>query len=88
MSVAWKDDHMGTFLEIRRNHECLWNNKIDNYQKINISEKTYKTLHSELNLPHLSMNDKKLNSVALVRERTIPTERPPLVDEVSAKFCG
>jgi hypothetical protein len=26
-------------------------------------------------------------SVALVRERTIPTERPPLVDEVSANFC-
>jgi hypothetical protein len=26
----------------------------------------------------------KLNSVALVRERPIPTERPPLVGEVSA----
>ena len=30
----------------------------------------------------------KLNSVALVRERTIPTERPPPVSEVSANFCG
>jgi hypothetical protein len=29
----------------------------------------------------------KLNSVALVRERTIPTERLPLVGEVSANFC-
>ena len=28
------------------------------------------------------------NSVALVRERTIPTEQPPLVGEVSANFCG
>ena len=28
------------------------------------------------------------NSVALVRERTILTERPPPVGEVSAKFCG
>ena len=28
------------------------------------------------------------HSVALVRERTIPTERPPPVDEVSANFCG
>jgi hypothetical protein len=27
------------------------------------------------------------NSVALVRERTIPTERPPPVGEVSANFC-
>jgi len=30
----------------------------------------------------------KLNSVALVRERTIPTERPPPVGEVRANFCG
>jgi hypothetical protein len=28
------------------------------------------------------------NSVALVRDQTIPTERPPLVGEVSANFCG
>jgi len=28
------------------------------------------------------------SSVALVRERTIPTERPPPVGEVSAHFCG
>jgi hypothetical protein len=27
---------------------------------------------------------KKLNSVAVVRKRTIPTKRPPLVGEVSA----
>jgi hypothetical protein len=30
----------------------------------------------------------KLNSMILVRERTIPTERPPLVGEVIANFCG
>jgi hypothetical protein len=29
----------------------------------------------------------KLNSVAWVRERTIPTERPPVVGDVSANFC-
>jgi hypothetical protein len=34
----------------------------------------------------MSLNE-KLNSVALVRERTIPTELPPLVGEVSANFC-
>jgi hypothetical protein len=32
--------------------------------------------------------DIKLNSVAWVRERTIPTERPPLVGQVNANFCG
>jgi hypothetical protein len=26
--------------------------------------------------------------MALVRERTIPTERPPPLGEVSANFCG
>jgi hypothetical protein len=31
---------------------------------------------------------KKLNSVALVRKWTIPTERPPYVGEVSANFFG
>jgi hypothetical protein len=30
----------------------------------------------------------KINSAALVRKRTTPTERPPLVGEVSANFCG
>jgi hypothetical protein len=30
----------------------------------------------------------KTNSVARVRERTIPTERPTLVREVSANFCA
>jgi hypothetical protein len=30
----------------------------------------------------------KKNSVVLVRERIIPTQRPPLVGEVSARFCG
>jgi hypothetical protein len=29
----------------------------------------------------------KLNSVALVRERTIPTERPPLVGELVPSFA-
>jgi hypothetical protein len=30
----------------------------------------------------------KLNSVAVVRKQTIPTERPPLVGEVSSNLCG
>jgi hypothetical protein len=31
---------------------------------------------------------KIVNSVAVVRKRTIPTERPPLVVEVSVNLCG
>jgi hypothetical protein len=30
----------------------------------------------------------KLNSVALIHKRTIPTERPPIVGEVSTNVCG
>jgi hypothetical protein len=36
----------------------------------------------------LSIKNNKLNSVAVIRKRTIPTERPPLVGEVSANLCG
>jgi hypothetical protein len=31
---------------------------------------------------------KSINSVALVRERTVPTKLPPRVGEVSANVCG
>jgi hypothetical protein len=49
---------------------------------------------SKLNLPvqdlfivdSLKLKTKKINSVALVRELTIPTERSPLVSKVSAYF--
>jgi hypothetical protein len=34
------------------------------------------------------LHKKKNNSVALVRKRTIPTERPPLVGEVGANLCA
>jgi len=45
----------------------------------------YKNIHK----CYFMFNTKtKLNSVALVRTRTIPTERPPPVGEVSANFCG
>jgi hypothetical protein len=56
MSFSWKDKHMQNFLEIYRNHECLWN-KSEQYHKTNIREKAYTTLHRELNLPQLSVND-------------------------------
>ena len=49
------------------------------------AERTCKELLSDVTIcAHLPV--KKKNSVALVRERTIPTERPPLVGEVSANF--
>jgi len=36
----------------------------------------------------IERNGEYKNSVALVRTRTIPTERPPPFGEVSANFCG
>ena len=41
---------------------------------------------TEKNHKNISQYRTKLNSVALVRERTITTERPPPVGEVSANF--
>jgi hypothetical protein len=60
-------------------------------------------LSAELVLPATSANElpsshvtsllflfiaRHINFVALVRGRTIPTERTPIVGEVSANFCG
>ena len=39
-------------------------------------------------LTNMKLQISAINSVALVRTRTIPTERPPPVGEISANFCG
>jgi hypothetical protein len=45
-------------------------------------------LQARFTITVTGLNKPKLNSVAWVRERTIPTERLPLVGEVSANFSG
>jgi hypothetical protein len=47
---------------------------------------TYHAVLHYLNTNISNNTTKKLNFVLCVHERTIPTERPPLVDEVSAIF--
>jgi hypothetical protein len=54
------------------------------------------TSRALLSIPHCTKQEEggvmqtktKLNSVALVRKRTLPTGRPPLVVEVSANLYG
>jgi hypothetical protein len=50
--------------------------KSDQHGRMSEEEKYWKT-----------KTNKQTKSVALVRKRTIPTELPPLVAEVSANFC-
>jgi hypothetical protein len=38
--------------------------------------------------PYFESDKTKLNALASVREGTIPTERPQLVDEITDNFCG
>ena len=45
-----------------------------------------KAINCTKDVTRASMYWTELNSVALVRERTIPTERPQQVGEVSANF--
>jgi hypothetical protein len=47
-----------------------------------------KPVLSSLTPYHMLLQQTKLNSVAWVCERTIPTEGPQLVGEVSANFRG
>jgi hypothetical protein len=43
---------------------------------------------SAYNPDHKQVGQTNKNSAALVHKRTIPTERPPFVGEVSANFSG
>jgi hypothetical protein len=53
------------------------------------ASESHQVSHNIFHFPFLLHKLKtKLNSVALVRERTIPTERQPLVGEDSANVCG
>jgi hypothetical protein len=45
-------------------------------------------LHFQEASAYMGPQNKQTNSVVLVRKRTIPTERPPHVGEVSANFLG
>jgi hypothetical protein len=74
--------YLSTFIKFRRTcviSECwfaeLHNSPETGLDSFNIGQ--YKQIRLQ-----------KTNSVASVRERTIPTERPPLVSEISANFCG
>jgi hypothetical protein len=65
-----------------------------NFRPIWASEPVHTTVRSHASLFHSSAhyqlfqsNGQTKHSVALVRERTIPTERQPLLGEVSANFC-
>jgi hypothetical protein len=47
-----------------------------------------KVVSTENNNTSINLKDRQINSGAIVRQRTIPTERPPLVGDVSANFSG
>jgi hypothetical protein len=53
-----------------------------------LSVSCFRTPSNALFFPSYELKKTKKHSVAWVCERTIPTERPPLVENVSAKFCG
>jgi len=48
----------------------------------------FEVLSNRLPILYIVRENNEKNSVALVRTRTIPTERPPPVGEVSANFYG
>ena len=68
-------------------HNTPIHNILSTASQLSISQKALETLLEDGNVMPKHA-EAKLNSVALVRERTIPTERPPPVGEVSANFCG
>jgi hypothetical protein len=51
-------------------------------------QKTIFMCYNYSNLESVTIIFSQKYSVSLVRKLTIPTERPPLVGEVRANFCG
>jgi len=80
--LTWAPKFYGTKFHIHTTHEAKFRKQTILKPAINLS---YGINLTAINVVQYK---KKLNSVALVRTRTIPTEQPPPVGEVSANFCG
>jgi hypothetical protein len=78
-----------TLLQIEREKADL---SVQVIQLVERLEEAEGGAESQVSVTHLTSRqlkkEKNLNSVASVRKRTIPTERPPLVGEVSVNLCG
>jgi hypothetical protein len=87
-----KEEVGKTFSQPSTGNENLYENNNDNGVMSGTLCHVKKILQPKLKCIQFVTNQKctwtLTNSVALVRERTIPTERPQLVGEVSANFCG
>uniref|UniRef100_A0A6P7GUP9 Uncharacterized protein LOC114343110 isoform X2 n=1 Tax=Diabrotica virgifera virgifera TaxID=50390 RepID=A0A6P7GUP9_DIAVI len=59
MVHRWKDHETEIFLDLYKKHECLWNNKSENYKNRVSREKAINTILSELNIADLSEYDIK-----------------------------
>jgi hypothetical protein len=71
-----------TFVKMKRMY--FW---IIRKHSVRTSQKTQHISITKSNRLIVLSKKKKINSVALVRKRNIPTERPPSVGKVSANFC-
>jgi hypothetical protein len=68
--------------------QCSNPGSVTRYYILVLCCKTYKTFFESPGTELVpTKTKKKLNSMVRVRERTIPTERSPLVGEVIANFC-
>jgi hypothetical protein len=72
----------------RSNSPCTYTSPGTNFQWMYKAHPVSKVPWGRLQKQNTISWKTKLNSMVWVRERTIPTERPPLVGEVIANFCG
>lgn len=60
MVHKWKEEETPIFLDLYKNHECLWNNKSEMYKNRVLRDKAMKALLSELNIADVVETDIKL----------------------------
>jgi hypothetical protein len=71
-----------TFQHIVEKTNCMlvsWDQNAGQNREINIGNRSFENVSQ---FKYLEMTVKKKTLWPLVRERTIPTDRPPLVDEI------
>jgi hypothetical protein len=74
------------FLSLKNQYKCLGVTEVHFWLlKVKIATRVYTPRKNEY---VILQRQRYIISMARVRERTIPTERVPLIGEVSANFCG
>lgn len=66
MATKWTDNEMGLFLDLYKNHQCLWNVKEESYRNSQARTSALEEIISDMGKADLTVNDLK-NKIKNIR---------------------